>query len=101
MYNILYVYRVLISNNISEVIKDKAYDLLSMKPWAAAKKKLLVSVAVPPTAVWVPSQKSLSQSVASITSVANDKGDNEMILGLCINLLAFALQPRKPPENLS
>ena len=40
-------------------------------------------------------------SVASVTLVANFKGDNEMILGLCTGLLAFALQPKKTPENLS
>ena len=43
-----------------------------------AKTKLLVSVAVPPATVRVPSQRPLAPSV---TSVANDKGDNEMILG--------------------
>ena len=41
------------------------------------QKKLSVSVAVPPA----PSQRPLAPSVASVTSVANDKGDNEMILG--------------------
>ena len=51
-----------------------------MEPWAAPKK-LSVSVAVPPAPVRVPSQSSLASSVASDTSVANDKGDNEMILG--------------------
>ena len=35
-------------------------------------------MAVPPAPVRVPSQRSLAPSVAS---VANDKGDNEMILG--------------------
>ena len=44
-------------------------------------KKLQTSVAVPPARVRVPSQRPLAQSVASVTSVANDKGDNEMILG--------------------
>ena len=34
-------------------------------------------------------------------SVANDKGDNEMIPGVCTDLLAFALQLRKTPENLN
>ena len=48
---------------------------------AKKKKQLLVSVAVPPAPVWVPSQRPLAPSVASVTSVANDKGDNEMILG--------------------
>ena len=54
-------------------------DLLSMEPRAAAKK-LSVGVAVPPAAVRVPSQRPLAPSVASVTSVANDKGD-DMILG--------------------
>ena len=53
---------------------------MSMEPWAAAKKKLLVSVAVPPAIVRVPSQSLLAPSIASVTLVANDKGDNEMIL---------------------
>ena len=46
-----------------------------------AKKKLLVSVVVPPAPVRVPSQRPFAQSVASVTSVAIDKGDNEIILG--------------------
>jgi hypothetical protein len=37
-------------------------------------------VAVPPAPVRVPSQRPLAPSVASVTSVANDKGENEMIL---------------------
>ena len=52
-----------------------------MEPWAAAKKKLSVSLAVPPAPVRVPSQRPLAPSVTSVTSVANDKGNNEMILG--------------------
>ena len=44
-------------------------------------KKLLVSVVVPPAPVQVLSQRPLAPSVASVTLVANDKGDNEMILG--------------------
>ena len=50
--------------------------LLSMEPWAAAKKKLLVNVAVPPAPVRLPRQRPLASSVASVTSVVNDKGDN-------------------------
>ena len=38
-------------------------------------------MAVPVAPVRVPSQRSLAPSVASATSVANDNGDNEMILG--------------------
>ena len=45
------------------------------------KIKLLVSVVVPPAPVRVPSQRPFAQSVASVTSVAIDKGDNEIILG--------------------
>jgi hypothetical protein len=36
---------------------------------------------MPPTPVRVPSQKPHAPSVTSVTSVANDKGDNKMILG--------------------
>ena len=45
------------------------------------QQKLSLSVAVPPAPVRVPSQRPLAPSVASVTSVANDKGDNEIILG--------------------
>ena len=34
-----------------------------------------------PAPIRVPSQRSFTQSVALVTSVANDKGDNEMIVG--------------------
>jgi hypothetical protein len=37
----------------------------------------------------------LALSVTSVTSVAYDIGDNEMILGLFTDLLAFTLQLRK------
>ena len=36
---------------------------------------------VPPTPVRVPSQRPLAPSVTFVTSVANDKGDNEMMPG--------------------
>ena len=36
---------------------------------------------VPPAPVRFPSQRPLAPSIASVTSVANDKGDNEMIPG--------------------
>ena len=42
-------------------------DLLSMEPWAAAKKTFIQCGGAP--------------NVASVTSIANDKGDNKMILG--------------------
>ena len=54
-----------------------------------------------PTApVRVPSQRTLAPSVASVTSVANDKGDNEMILGAVHRSHGICLtaeeNPRKP-----
>ena len=71
-----------------------------MEPWVTAKKKKLsVSVAVPPAPVRVPSQRPIAPSVASVTSVTNDKGDNKMILGavhrsgIC---LTAEENPRKP-----
>ena len=70
-------------------------------PWSATKKAL-ASVTVPPAPVQVSSQRPLAPSVASVTSVVNDKGDNEMILGAVHRSLpAFALQLSKTPENLS
>jgi hypothetical protein len=57
-------------------------------PWSNGlrPKKLSVSVAVPPGPVRVPSQRPLAPSVAYVTSVANNKGDNEMNLGAVLNL---------------
>ena len=52
---------------------------MSMEPWRLRPKKFQTSVAVPPAPVRVPSHRLLAPSVASVTSVANDKGDNEMI----------------------
>ena len=57
------------------------------------KKSYKASVGVSPAPIWVPSQRSLAPSVMS---VANDKGDNEMMP----DLLAFALQLKKTPGNL-
>ena len=47
-----------------------------MEPWAADQKKKIVNVTVPPAPVRIPSQKPLAPSVASVTSVAKDKGDD-------------------------
>ena len=76
----------------------KSLDLLFMELWAAEKK--ILSVAVPPAPVRVPTQRTLAPSVPSVTSVANDKGDNEKILrtvhrppGIC---LIAEENPRKP-----
>ena len=70
-----------------------------MEQWAAAKRKLSVSVAVPPAPIRVPSQRPLAPSVASVMSVANDRVIMKWSWGLWTDLQAFALQPRKPPEN--
>jgi hypothetical protein len=67
-----------------------------------SQKKLLVGVVVPPAPVRVPSQRPLALSVVSVTLVKKgDNGDNEMVLGACIDLLVYPLQLRKTPENLS
>ena len=59
-------------------------------------KKLSVSVAPVP----VPSQRSLALRVASVSSVFNDKADNEMILGVVHRSPGICLtaeeNPRKP-----
>ena len=56
-------------------------------------------MAVPPASVRVPGQILLAPSVASVTSVANDKGD-EMILGVVHMSPGICLtaeeNPRKP-----
>ena len=44
------------------------------------QKSYKASVAVPPAPLRVPSQMPLAPSVRLVTSVANDKGDNEIIL---------------------
>ena len=69
-----------------------------MELWAVAKKPYCC-LRVPPAPVQVPSQRLLAPSVASVTLVANDKGDNEMVLwavhrsGIC---LTAEENPRKP-----
>ena len=67
-------------------------------------KKFQTSVAVPPAPVRVPSQRPLAPSVGSVTSVANDKDDNGMMLGAVHRCPAICLtaeeNPRKPqPEG--
>ena len=51
--------------------------LLSLEPWELRPKKFQTNVAVSPAPVRVPSQSPLAPSVASVTSVTNDKGDND------------------------
>ena len=64
------------------------------------RKKLSVSVAMPPAPVRVPSQRVLAPSVASVTSVANDKGDNEMILGAVHKSPGICLTAEENPRKL-
>jgi hypothetical protein len=65
------------------------------------QKKLSVSVAMSPAPIRVPSQKPLAPSVASVTSVANDKDYNEMILGAEHRSAGICLTAEENPENLS
>ena len=78
--------------SISFYITLRRLNLTSCCPRAAAKK-LQASVAVPQAPVRVPGQRPLSPSVTPVTSVANDKGDNEMIPGIC---LTAEVNPGKP-----
>ena len=55
-------------------------------------------MAVPPAHVRVPSQRPLAQSVASVTSVGNDKDDNEMILG-AVHRSGIFLTAEENPRN--
>ena len=60
-------------------------------------KKLSVSVAVPLAPVQFPSQRPLAPRIASVISVANDKGDNEMICAQISCHLPYSWgKPRKP-----
>ena len=72
-------------------------SLLSMQPWTAATKKALSQCCGATNSC--PGQRPLAPSVASVTSVANDKGNNEIIPGAGTDLLALALQLRKTPEK--
>ena len=78
-------------------IHENGYSLLVHELWP---KKPKANVVVAPTVVWVPSQRSLAPSVALVTSVANDKGDNEMVLGAVHRSSGFFLtaedNSRKP-----
>ena len=58
-------------------------------------------MAVPPAPVGVLSQLPLAPSVASVTSVGNDKGDNEIMLGAVCRFRGICLTAEKTPENLS
>ena len=68
-----------------------------MKPWGLRPKKFQTSVAVPPAPVQVPSQRPLAPSVTSVISVANDKGDNEMIPGAVHRFAGICLTTEENP----
>ena len=56
-------------------------------------------MAVPPAPVLVPSQRPLAPSVASVTSVANDKGYNEMIVEAVFRSPGIWLTAEKNPRK--
>ena len=56
---------------------------------------------MPPAPVRVPSQWTLAPSVTSVTSVANDKGDNEMILGTVHRSPGICLTVEENPQKTS
>ena len=58
-------------------------------------------VEVPPAFVRVPSQRPLAPSVASVTSVTNDKVDNEMILGAVHRSPGICLTAKENPRFIS
>ena len=70
-------------------------------PWrhGLRPKKLLVIAAVPPAPVQVPSKRPLAPSVASVASIANDKGDNEMILGAVYRSPGICLTAEENPKK--
>ena len=85
-------------------LNNNCCGIFTCCPWnhglQEKKKQLLVSVAVSPVSVWVPSQRPLAPSVAVVTLVANDKVDYEMILGAVHRSPGICLtaeeNPRKP-----
>ena len=54
-------------------------------------------MAVPPALVWVPSQRPLAPSVASVMSVVNDKG--EMMLGAVHRSPGICLSAEENPRD--
>ena len=65
---------------------------------AVRPKKPYASVAIPPAPVLVPSQRPISRSVTSIT---NDKGDNERMSGVVHRSPGIYLTAEETPVNLS
>ena len=86
-------------NTVNKIGVKRWQPLLTCCPWSHGlrPKKLSASVEVPPAPV--PRQRPLAPSVTSVTSVANDKDDNEIVPGLCRSpgiCLTVEENPRKP-----
>ena len=56
-------------------------------------------MAVPPAPVRVPSERPLAPRITSVTSVANDKGDNEMIPGAVHRSPGICFKVEENPGN--
>ena len=56
-------------------------------------------MAVPPARGRIPSQRPLARSVTSVTSVANDKGDNELIPGSVHKSPGICVMVEENPEK--
>ena len=71
-----------------------------MGPWEA-NKKTLSQCGGASSSCRVPSQRPLAPSVASVTSVTNGKGDNEMILGAVHRSPGICLTAKEKPQKTS
>ena len=71
LFNLLYSRNVQVQTYKYRMVQ---FGLAWKKPWGCGQKKFQTSVPVPAAPVRVPSQRPLVPSVASVTSVANDKG---------------------------
>ena len=75
---------ITIGNKTEEWLTNrKNLFFLTCFPWSyrLRPKILYASMTVPPAPVRVPGQRPLAPRITSVTSVAKDKGDNEMIPG--------------------
>ena len=72
--------------------------LLSMEPWAAAKKRFKL-VAVPPAPVRSLANTHLPRESCQSRLSANYKGDNEMISGTVLRSPGICLTAEENPEK--
>ena len=70
-----------------------------MEPSGRQPKKFQTNVVVPPAPVRVSSQRPITPSVVSVTLVANDKDDNEIILGAVHRSHGICLTAEKNPRK--